>query len=1380
MGGAMGSFYFQQFKIAILFSFFVISLQSCINPDNEVIDGLGTPDVTQCGSIPGVADGALYTPRDAVELALDARKHPDIFYIGWSKLDTRSDLRFPAKGYDANGFEDKLLVSRKMADDTTRHWQLLPLKDNNCNDIEKVRIHSFDVAPNGRSLYLSMARTPLSGSGRDSHLAIYRYDLKHFTLTKISTVSDTHFMYPTYIGNDPDTKHEMLVIAKTVTADDIPINYRKRSTLKDEYDRDATPLIHKMDAHTGETWRIGFNNSHQTEPFVTTGADGNRIAVFTQWEHQDSVNRFALWKIQIDGSDEFTFFGQESSTDKSGANLFQGRVIQSGPYKDYILMTQGNRSGKHFPTEGNIAMTLRHHQDIRSDKATLKSVLRVGSTDTSISRSPEHYNEESFVYSYREDSGQSYQLYVKDYPETASQASSTEKGEQLTPDTNEYHFVQARSFYPPTQEIVAPTDGKDLGENRVSFTNENLQGKSGFLVSNLLASQNGVQHQLDGVKAEDISLRFFIPSHHFDDSNTISLKNSPEMSIPASGYIPTESDGSIGVVLKNGLYVWKVNKRFEHNGENLWIPVRSERQEISFVPNRVNACNQCHQERDQANVDKYTDYPSLAAQKMKGDLTNVTDISSYDASESIPDFHKNIMPLFTQASKKGGASCASCHFAGTKLNLSNATGPEAMNSTFRALALGASSISGETLAFTNSSINPMGMDNNYHPAPLIWSLLLNDDLSVSPDADHPDNSSRNLDRVGDYGANYSATVEQIIATTNVAYDHSQHWSTQDTQRFISYSSTQMPAGLSDTITFKSQGSSHTSGPAAQKAYQSLVRNCFNCHNSFTGKDGEGIEDSKFGLPLEKRFTGTTTMRNPASRFIIRSHVASKDATAYSKYSWQSHLTQSMRETLKSARYRIDFDNIDQSELLVYALGKDPQGNPLTEATHHVKHSAILTDTDPDFMALKNWIAGGDAWLGITNASPEVSYAGGDTITIEEYADPAYLPDLIEWTDPDGVNELSQAFIAAGVGSHSFQDSMLALEYQDFLSAKLETYAILGDRGNQTFQFKMTDGEEHNGQAINVNVTSTYTVPRPSTILPSAYAFYTTRDTGELHKLEHDAANPATPKDTLIGTIDGYSAAWTTVYRRPRDAENGWLYFVDQTTQQIHVVDETTAEVQFHIQLNHEPNKEGDSHKQTSYLLWWRAKEGLDHMSADCPNGELQGLLESKLSDNKSKNGDWYLGLGCGDLPAEGIGSTITVVPEYRTQLKDGSNTLSVYAWKRATFMSKWVNDGVDRLNVINLVTGKDKALGSFDFAEKEVDGETYPANTYMNVRAVVVADDGAFYGFNKDLNQPVSIFNFDPLEGIQQTVDAPAWVQTYFDNYLNYATPFLVIEPKTP
>lgn len=1377
----------------------VLFLSACITPDNDVLDGLGTPDVTSCSSISGVEDGANYSPRNAITLGTDNRTHPDVFYMGWAQLDERSDLRFPQEGYDGNGFEDKLLVTRKTAspsDDTdpnsdnlVRTWQLLPHVDNDCNDVEKIRIHSFDVAPNGRSLYVSMARTG------DTNLGIYRLDLETSDLAKISQENDIHFTYPTYVGNDPDTKHEMLVVAKTVTADDIPNNYAQRVQLVDEYDRAPTPLIHTMDSQTGETVRIGFNNSHQTEPFVMVGPDGNRIVVFTQWEHQDSVNRFALWKAQIDGSDNFTFFGQESSTDKSGEHLFQGREVKSGPYKGYVLMTESHHK---FDAEGHIAMTFRHHQELRSVKHYLQKVDVVGSTNTDLSRNPEHYNDDSFIYSSRADSNYTYQLYVKDFPAEVGSEAPAGVGEKLTPDTNDYHFVQARSYYPPERELIAPTDTADLGENRVSFTNDNLQGKSGFLVQNLTESDNGVQHQLDGVAPEDISMQFFIPSHHFSNSYAVGLKSSPEMSIPASGFISPESDGSMGVVMKNGLYVWKVNKRFKHNDEDIWLPVRSERQEITFVPNRVNACNQCHQERDEANLHLYTNLSeTIAEKKMKGNLSDVVDISTYNAAYSIPDFHKDIMPLLTKPAVDGGKSCADCHTAGTKLNLSNSTGPEAMNATYRTLIKGAHLMDdGQTLLpYSNDSINPLGMDNKYQPAPLLWSLLLGDDLAVPADAEHAEDSSRNLDREGDYGATYDEAVEETINNINAQYDHSRHLSSEDIQKFITYSSTQMPAGLSDRMDFTEQGTSYRWGTAGQKAYQSMVRNCFSCHNSFTGESGGGIEDPEFGLPVTKRFSSGTGMRDNRLRFMVRNHLANKTDTKYSQFSYQSDLNSSRYHTLLSATYRIDFDKVENSEILRYALGLDIDGNPLTEAEHGVKHPQVFSsEQDADYLALENWANGLDA---IPNQAPTLD-SSIPAFTIKEYDAPAYLPAPITWSDPDlgpnGKQELSQVTISDNSTSeHSFNDSMLALDYDSFNEARLETYAILGDRGEQNFEFQVTDGDANSTQQVSVTITSDYQVPKPSVTLPNAYAFYTVRnlggnaEAGQLRRLEYDADNPSEPKDTLIGVIEGYSNEWTTVYRR---SDKGWLYFMEQSTQMIHVVDEATAVVQFRIQLNHEGNKQGDMHKQTSYLLWWRSKEGLDELNSDgCSDGELQGLLESKLSDLADKNGDWYTGLGCGELPAEGIGYTVEVTPEYRTKLSDGANTLSVYTWKRATFMSKWVNKGtdevvdrfVDRMNVLNLVTGKAKSLGDYKFEEGVIgdDSTLYPEATYDNVRAVVVAEDGAFYGFNKNTNdQPVSIFNFDPLEGVQQPVETPEWIKAYFTNYQDYGTPFLVIEPR--
>ena len=88
-------------------------LSGCIATDNATVEGTGTPDVTACSTIPGVADGADFEPQSAVTHGLDGRTHPDLFYVAWAQLDDRTDLRFPADGYDDVGFEDKLLVSRR-------------------------------------------------------------------------------------------------------------------------------------------------------------------------------------------------------------------------------------------------------------------------------------------------------------------------------------------------------------------------------------------------------------------------------------------------------------------------------------------------------------------------------------------------------------------------------------------------------------------------------------------------------------------------------------------------------------------------------------------------------------------------------------------------------------------------------------------------------------------------------------------------------------------------------------------------------------------------------------------------------------------------------------------------------------------------------------------------------------------------------------------------------------------------------------------------------------------------------------------------------------------------------------------------------------------
>jgi len=1357
----------------ILVSIIGFYLSGCISATNDTVEG-GTPDVVECTPINGVLDGADFVPKTAlVNHEADGRRHPDLFYIAWAQLDERTDLRSPERGYDDRGFEDKLLVSRKERDGSYKTWQIYPPLDNECNDVEKVRIQSFDIAPDGKSLFISMSKPVFDVNDTlkendlnpNRNLGIFKMDITSKKITPITHDYSVSYSYPTYIGNDEDTNHEMLLISKTVTKADIPFNYK--TLLLDEYDRRPAPLIHKLDIVTGTLTRIGLNNSHQTEPVVINREEKTPLVVFTEWEHQSTVNRFSLWKMQIDGSDNFMFYGQEARPDASDANLYQARQIHSGKYKGYLLMGESARtetSGAKFIAEGNILMAKRDILDLRSVPTVLSKLDSSSGVEYNLARTPEHYNDESFAYAYRADADSAYGIYVKDYPSDLNESVNENPGE-LVIRNNNYHFMQPRSFYPPKEQQVAP-GVSELSENRLSFTNTNLNGKSGFIVENLGNSDNGVQHELNGIDTNNIRMQFFVPSHHFSDSYAIGMEQSQELAVPSSPMIAPESDGSMGVVLKEGLYVWKVHKKFPFtdgvgNSNNLWLPIRAERQEVSFVPNRVNECNQCHQDRNQAIIDKYEGYYSIAHHKMRGDLSDVIgtdkDISDYNATKDIPDFHKNITPLLTKPALNGGGSCVSCHNTTDKLNLSNMSGVSLKNSTYRNLIVGAHKMpnSEEVLPYLYGGINPMGMDNSYHPAPFLWSLLLNDDLTVPPDENHSNDSSRNLERDGDYGAVFRQDVIDEINRINGEYDHSKHWSSEEIQKLITYSSTRLAVGLSDRITFQAN-SIATNTAQAQKAYQALVANCYSCHNNHTLG---GINDVNFQdiRPKEKRFTDEVYLKDTDTRFVIHHYLAEKGDTKYSQYLWQSDIRESMSKTLSSALSRVDFNDINNSELLVYARGyyKNSDGSTTPLNNKIKEHSGYLDVGSDGYKALENWLNG----VEMINQPPTITQPT-EEITLKEYDEPAYLPNDIKWSDAD--NELSQAFImGSGTTEHTFNDTMLSLEYNDFTSAKIQTYAILGDRGDQNFTFTISDGlNSGTSQTVPVKVTSDYIVPEPNATLPTAYLFFTDRNTSELKKLDTNGT------EETIGIIDGFSPSWTTVYRR---ADKGWLYFIDQEAQIIHVVSETNASVLFDITLNHEPNKETELHKQTLYLLWWRPSEG--NISDNTYRaGELQGMLESKMS--KTKDGDFYVSLGSGES------NETTVVPQWRTKLQDGGNTLSVYVWRRATFMSKWVNEGIDRLNVLNLVTGKAKGISDFSFLAKTYNNTSYEPHDYFNVRAVVVAEDGAFYGFNKDLNTPVETFNFDPIEKIQVPVTIPTWLQNYIDNYQNYATPFLVIEPK--
>ncbi len=1358
------------FKYMSVFLIIAIFLGGCISATNKTVDG-GTPDATQCVPIDGVVDGADFVPKSAIqEHEADGRMHPDLYYIAWAQLDARVDLRSPEKGYDDTGFEDKLLVSRKQQDGSYKTWQIYPALDNECKDVEKVRIQSFDVAPDGKSLFISMSKPVFDANDTlkvndlnpNRHLGIFELEIATKKLTPITHDYSVSYSYPTYIGDDNDTGHEMLLIAKTVTKKDIPFNYKTEPVLRDEYDRHPTTLIHKLDTVTGAVTRIGYNNSHQTEPVVIHDNNGLPLVVFNQWEHQATINRFSLWKMQIDGSDEFTFYGQQSREDGKSTNIYSPREIKSGKYKGYILMGQNARIGNkaRFLSEGDIIMTHRYNVDLKSKSIYLSKANSSTGVESNIARSPEYYNDESFVYAYRDNIDSTYGLYVKDFPEDENDTVDDNPGELIISNNN-YHFMQPRSFYPPKEKKVAP-GVSDLSENRVSFTNNNLHGKSGYLVENLGDSDNGRQNELDGIDTNDVRLQFFIPSHDFSNSTAIGMEHSQELAIPTSEFIAPESDGSLGVIVKEGLYTWKVHKRFTTSSGDLWIPIRAERQEVSFVPNRVNECNQCHQDRNQDKIDEYHGYYSIAHNKMRGDLSDLwgtqKDISEYNATKNIPDFHKQIVPLLTKAGLNGGKSCVDCHNATDKLDLSNSTGVDIRNITYRTFVLGAHKMpDGSVLPYQYEGINPMGADDSYHPAPFLWSLILNDDLSVPPDSNHSNDSSRNLERAKDYGAKYSEDVSNEISRINSIYDHSKHWSLEDKQKIITYGATRIPVGLSDRVSFIKNHLS-TSTPQAQKAYQALIRNCYSCHNNHTTG---GLRDKNFEdiIPKEKRFANSYYLKDGTMRFSIYHYLANKGDTKFSQNSWESDIRYSRSRTLGSALYRINFNDLNNSELLVYARGyyKEANGTQTPLNSHIKEHSGYLDESSNDYKAIENWING----VSMTNAEPKLNQPIKE-ITIKEYDEPAYLDENITWSDSDG--DLAQAFIQKNnTSEHTIKDTMLAMDYNDFTSARIKTYAILGDRGEHNLTFEVSDGlYGTQAQKIPVKITSDYIVPKPSSTLPKAYLFFTDRNTSMLKKLDTNGTVEN------IGVIDGFNSDWTTMYRR---ADKGWLYFLNQEEQKIYVVDEKDASVKFDITIDNEPNRVGTIHKQTLYLIWWRPAEG-NVGDANYTAGRLEGLLESKLSSEANNNGDFYVKLGSGE------DNETTITPKWTKKMPDGGNTIGVYVWRRATFMTKWVNEGIDRMNVLNLVTGKTKYMTDFNFTAQSIDGVDYNASDYWNVRAIVVAKDGAFYGFNKDLNTNPIAFNFDPILGIQTKVTIPDWLQDYINNYNSYATPFLVIEPR--
>jgi len=173
----------------------------------------------------------------------------------------------------------------------------------------------------------------------------------------------------------------------------------------------------------------------------------------------------------------------------------------------------------------------------------------------------------------------------------------------------------------------------------------------------------------------------------------------------------------------------------------------------------------------------------------------------------------------------------------------------------------------------------------------------------------------------------------------------------------------------------------------------------------------------------------------------------------------------------------------------------------------VRHPLCLGDTDTDYLAIEDWVMGA---TGVINEPPTAD-AGLPAITMQEYAEPAEDVGPVTWSDPDG--DLSQLFINRPASSeHIFNDTMLALSYLNFNSAMVKTYAILGDRGAQELEFVVSDGQRNSEiQKVPVTVTSDYVVPKPEPTLPEFSAFYTERDTGALHRIDHTGDDVVVPK-----------------------------------------------------------------------------------------------------------------------------------------------------------------------------------------------------------------------------------------------------------------------------
>lgn len=112
---------------------------------------------------------------------------------------------------------------------------------------------------------------------------------------------------------------------------------RRKSTVLHILDRTKTVLSGQPSCDTGEVVQISFNQSHDRNPIVLR--DGTIL--FSRWEHLGTVNKFAIFFMEPDGTDMFVKYGSHS-----GVNTFLDfREQQDGSLVATMMPLSGTFEG---------------------------------------------------------------------------------------------------------------------------------------------------------------------------------------------------------------------------------------------------------------------------------------------------------------------------------------------------------------------------------------------------------------------------------------------------------------------------------------------------------------------------------------------------------------------------------------------------------------------------------------------------------------------------------------------------------------------------------------------------------------------------------------------------------------------------------------------------------------------------------------------------------------------------------------------------------------------------------------------------------------------------------------------------------------------------